>query len=43
MSDFSSQSFDQAQNSDSIDDDSFEKDDLVTFQHNSTKINLYYS
>ena len=43
MSDFSSQSFDQAQNSDSIDDDSFEEDDLVTFQHNSAKINLYYS
>ena len=43
MIDYSSQSFDQAQNSDSIDDESFENDDLVTFQHNSAKIKLYYS
>ena len=43
MSNFNSQSFDQEQHSDIIDDSDFENDDLITFQHNSTKFNLYYS
>ena len=43
MSDFISQRFDQEQQPDIIDDNNFENDDLITFQHNSTKINLYYS
>ena len=43
MSNPISHSIDQEQNFDIIDDDNFENDDLVTLQHNSTKINLYYS
>ena len=43
MSDFSSRIFDQEQNSEIIGDDNFENDDLITFQHCSKKINIYYS
>ena len=43
MINFNSQNFDQEQHSDIIDDGDFENDDLITFQHNSTKFNLYYS
>ena len=43
MSVLSLQDFDQGPNSEINDDDNFEKDDLVTFQHNSKSINLYYS
>ena len=43
MSEFCSQNFDKGHNSDINDDYDFEKDDLVTFQHNSKNINFYYS
>ena len=43
MSDFMWQSFDQENHSDTIDNDNFEKDDLITFEHDSKEINLYYS
>ena len=43
MSNFSSQELDQDQNSDIIDNNDFENDDLVTFQHDSKTINLFYS
>ncbi|KAK8842165.1 hypothetical protein M9Y10_026394 [Tritrichomonas musculus] len=39
----SSQTLDQDQQPNIIDEDNFEDDDLVPFQPNSTKINLYYS
>ena len=43
MSDFSPQNFDQGQQSDFICDEDFENDDLVAFQHDSKKINIFYS
>ncbi|KAK8865444.1 hypothetical protein M9Y10_010992 [Tritrichomonas musculus] len=43
MNDIYKQSFDQIHNSDIIDDDNFENDDLFSFQHNSKKINIFYS
>lgn len=43
MSIIHSQSFDQKQNSDIISDDNFDEDDLITFQHDSELIKLYYS
>ena len=43
MSDLSSQNSGQVQDFYSIDDDSFEKDDLFKFQLNSAEIDLYYS
>ena len=43
MNDFSTQSFDQKQQSNIIDDDNFENDDLITFEYNSKTINLYFS
>ena len=43
MSNLSSQTLDQEQHSDILDENDFENDDLVTIQPNSTKINIYYS
>ena len=43
MSSFNPQNCDQDQNSDIVEDEDFESDDLIKFQHNSTTINLYYS
>ncbi|KAK8845001.1 hypothetical protein M9Y10_021175 [Tritrichomonas musculus] len=43
MSNSCSQNLGQEQKSDIIDDDNFEKDDLVSFQHDSKTINLFYS
>ena len=37
------QSFDQEQNSEIVNDDNFDNDDLLSFQHDSKTINLYYS
>lgn len=43
MSIIHSQNLDQSQNSDIVEDQNFENDDLVTFQHDLITINLYYS
>lgn len=43
MSNSCSQNLGQEQKSDIIDDDNFENDDLVSFQHDSKTINLFYS
>ena len=43
MSIIHSQNFDQSKNPDVVGDNDFENDDLVTFQHDSKTINLYYS
>ena len=43
MDDLNSKNSDQEQNSDFVDDDSFEKDDLFKFHLNSSEICIYYS
>ena len=43
MSLFSYQNFDQSYHSDNASDVNFENDDLITFEHNSKTVNLYYS
>ena len=43
MSNSNQQNCDQDQNSDIAGDEDFENDDLITFQHDSTTINFYYS
>lgn len=42
MSKINSHSFNQ-QNPDNVEDEDFENDDLITFQHESKKINFYFS
>ena len=43
MSIIHSQNLDQSQNSDIVEDQNFENDDLGTFQNDLITINLYYS